>query len=303
MGYTSYSSVDRSTRAVSKGYHTKSADDIFVQNRLSKIHESMKPSGALLRESRDSKEHPNTVPIIIALDETGSMGKIPHLLIKDGLPKMVSNMIQKGIADPTILFLGIGDHEVDKAPLQVGQFESGDEELDLWLERTWLERGGGANAGESYHLAWYFAGKHTITDSFEKRGQKGYLFTIGDEPCLTSLPKNVVEELMGEGIQAQTFSSKELLEAAQEKYEVFHLHMMESHAAKYSIDEWKERLGQRCIEVEDQSKVGEIIADIVVNHVTNQVSHVKVDPVITDDTQTDDTSTKPSSDKEEEMLM
>ena len=131
------------------------------------------PSKALLRESRDSTSNPNSLPVIIALDVTGSMRTIPHSLVKEGLPNMVGNMIQRGVTDPAILFLGIGDHTCDDAPLQVGQFESGDEELDLWLTRTWLEGHGGGNNGESYLLAWYFAAKHTITDAWEKRGQKG----------------------------------------------------------------------------------------------------------------------------------
>src|SRR5690606_5631209 len=99
----------------------------------------------------------------------------------------------------SVLFLAIGDHETDSAPLQVGQFESGDAELDLWLTRTWLEGKGGANSGESYLLAWYFASKFTKLDSLDKRGQKGFLFTIGDEPGLSILPKRAINEIMNDG--------------------------------------------------------------------------------------------------------
>jgi len=150
MGHSSYSYSDREIRSKSLGYDTvtkATADTVFKQNKLGMIHEEMKPSKALLRESRDSETHPNSVPIVVALDETGSMGDIPIHMVKEGLPKMVSKIIQNGVPDPQILFLGIGDHECDSAPLQVGQFESGDAELDLWLTRTWNERGGGANAG------------------------------------------------------------------------------------------------------------------------------------------------------------
>jgi hypothetical protein len=289
MGGGFYSLDTRSVRAASLGYFTKSADDIFTQNKERKIHESMEPSKALLRESRDSENHPNSLPIIVALDVTGSMRTIPHALVKDGLPNMVGNIIQRGIADPAILFLGIGDHTCDQAPLQVGQFESGDEELDLWLTRTWLESRGGGNEGESYLLAWYFAAKHTITDAWEKRGQKGFLFTIGDEPCLKNLPKTAVEELMGKLPQA-SFTAKELLEAAQEKYEVFHLHIMQGNAGESSLGFWKKLLGQRCIEVDDYEKVGNIIADTVTSFMETRVSHEPDKPVI-QDTEKDD---KPS---------
>ena len=83
MGNSSYDSSTRFSRAAASGYYLKSADDIFVQNKVRRIHESMDPSKAQLRESRDSKEHPLSVPIILALDVTGSMGEIPHYLIKD----------------------------------------------------------------------------------------------------------------------------------------------------------------------------------------------------------------------------
>jgi len=292
MGHTLYSHSLRSERAVTLGYHTKSADDIFVQNRKGEIHESMVPSKALLREARDSEAHPHSLPIIIGLDETGSMRKIPHELVKDGLPNMVGNLIQKGIPDPAILFLGIGDHEYDQAPLQVGQFESGDEELDLWLTRTWLEGRGGGNAGESYFLAWYFAAKHTITDALEKRGEKGFLFTIGDEPCLKTLPKNAIDELMGGSAQAN-YTDKELLSMAQEKYHVFHVHVMEGSNGHYSLGYWEKLLGQHCIQVDDYTKVGEVIADTIVSHVEGRALYQPTKP---------DMDVNVTTKKEEEIL-
>lgn len=147
MGSSVYNSELRSERAFSLGYHTKTTNEIFEQNKLRRIHESMEPKKALIRESRDSETHPNSVPIIIALDVTGSMGKIPHHLVKDGLPTLMSGIIQNGIPDPQVLFLAVGDVTCDHHPLQVGQFESGDEELDMWLTRTYLEGGGGGNDG------------------------------------------------------------------------------------------------------------------------------------------------------------
>jgi hypothetical protein len=282
MGDDRYGYADRSVRAFASGYYDKAPDEIFLQNKEKRIHESMDPKSALLRESRDSQSNPNSVPIIVALDVTGSMRSIPHILVKDGLPNMVANMIQRGINDPAILFLAIGDHENDDAPLQVGQFESGDKELDLWLTRTWLEGKGGGNDGESYLLAWYFAAKHTITDAWEKRGQKGFLFTIGDEPCLRTLPKRVVEELMGEHVQSN-FTAEGLLEMAKEKYEVFHLHMMQGSDGRSSLHYWQNLLGQRCIVVEDYEQVGNIIADTVATFTENRVSYEPTKSVIVED--------------------
>lgn len=229
----------------------------------------MEPAKALLRESRDSDAHPLSVPIIFALDVTGSMGKIPHYLVKDGLPHMMDGIIQRGIKDPQVLFLSVGDWTCDSYPLQVGQFESGDEELDLWLTRTYIEGGGGGNEGESYSLAWYFAAFHTVTDAWEKRKEKGFLFTVGDEPCLRNLPSKVVGEIMGKESQT-SFSDQELLNLAREKYHVYHLHIMEGSAGKSSLGYWKELLGENCIVVEDHQDVSKVVAEIVTKNASQQ---------------------------------
>lgn len=275
MGATSYNVSSRSLRSVSAGYTTLTSatmDTVFTQNVKRMIHESMDPKTIKIREARDSATHPNTVPIIFALDETGSMGEIPVYLIKTGLPKIISKLIQKGLLDPALLFLAIGDHECDSAPLQVGQFESGDEELDTWLTRTYIEGNGGGNAGESYLLAWYFAALHTVTDAFEKRGQKGFLFTIGDEPSLKSLPKNVLKDLMSESKAQSAYSDKGLLELAQEKWNVYHFHMLQGSAGRRSLDYWKKMLGQNCIEIEDQEELADkMVKAIIDNHVENGV--------------------------------
>jgi ribosome modulation factor len=264
MGFGSYSVSDRSERSTSRGYATKSAHEIFTQRS---INNAMNPNGVMLRESRDSEEHPSSVPIIVALDVTGSMGSVPHHLVKEGLPKMMSGIMQAGIPDPQVLFLAIGDHECDRSPLQVGQFESNDELLDKWLTDVFLEGGGGGNAGESYFLAWYFAAQRTAHDAFDKRGQKGFLFTIGDEPTLKSLPKNVVREIMGDG-QYDDYTAASLLDAAREKYHVYHLHIRETHAGsrKETVDGWRQLMQDNLVIVDRKEDVSRIIAEIVVKN-------------------------------------
>jgi hypothetical protein len=107
MGYTHYSVNDRRQRAEAAGFATRSRDEIFSQQKSQSIHESMDPRKALLRESRDSATHPNSIPIIIALDVTGSMGQIPHSLVIDGLPTLMSTIIQHGF--PSLRIADISD--------------------------------------------------------------------------------------------------------------------------------------------------------------------------------------------------
>lgn len=278
MGGSSYSYSRRELKSHSLGYKTKSVNEIFEQNQKRRIHEQMDPQGVVIRESRDSENHPHSIPIIIALDLTGSMGHIPHELVKDGLPKIMSGIIQHGIPDPQVLFLGVGDHECDGAPLQISQFESGDEELDMWLTRTYIEGGGGGNAGESYGLAHYFAATHCVTDNWDKRNQKGLLFTIGDEPNLKSYPSTALKEITGNGDVA-TFTDKQILEKAQEKWDVYHI--MPGKETRGARDYWKDLLGQNLIWVDKSEMVADAIRDIVISQATAQMENAPVQ-VITD---------------------
>jgi hypothetical protein len=271
MGHSTYSCDDRLARSADLGYHTKSVADIFTQQKERKIHDSMSPRNIDKRECRDSEAHPNTVPIILQLDLTGSMGSIPHDLIKDGLPTLMGDLVQNGVPDASLLFLGVGDHECDSYPLQVGQFESGDAELDMWLTRTYIEGGGGGNAGESYLLSWYFAANHTVTDSFEKRNKKGFLFTIGDEPCLNNLPKSAKTEIMGDTARGQVTTAEELLKESQKTYNVYHLHVLQGSAGIRSLNYWKELLGQNCIEISDYREIAKTVAKIVKDNVDSSV--------------------------------
>ena len=266
------------------GYTTKSAGEIFTKRS---IDNAMSPNGVMLRESRDSEEHPLSVPVILALDVTGSMGMIPHQLVKEGLPHMMAGIIEHGVQHPQVLFLAIGDHKTDDAPLQVGQFESNDELLDKWLTNVYLEGHGGGNGGESYALAWYFAGYRTSTDSFEKRKTKGFLFTVGDEPVHNQISRHDMKQIMGEG-EYGDYTAAALLAKARETYHVFHLHIKETMTGMEPrvINGWKEIMGENLIIVESHDQIANIIAETVVKYtkdamptqdVSQSVNTVEVD--------------------------
>lgn len=270
MGHGTYSvtnSVARSTGVANatKGMDINTANAaIFTQKQ---INNAMNPNGVIVRESRDSAYHPNSFPIILGLDVTGSMGAVPNFLVTQGLPKIMEKIFQGGEKDPQILFVAVGDHEYDSSPLQVGQFESSDELLDKWLKDVYLEGGGGGNAGESYHLAWYFAGKHTSTDSFEKRGRKGLLFTIGDEPVLPSILRTELNSIMGDGEYANT-TAKKLLEKAQETYDTYHIHVKTLTGQRGEIiSGWQKLMGKKNVLIANSAEdVAGLIADTVLKH-------------------------------------
>ena len=88
------------------------------------------------------------------------MRLVPRTL-QTKLPQLLGLLKQQGYAaDPQLMFGAIGDATCDRAPLQVGQFES-DNRMDGDLEHILLEGGGGGQKTESYELAMYFMARHT----------------------------------------------------------------------------------------------------------------------------------------------
>jgi len=157
-------------------------------------HPAMRPLGAL-REARDSAAHPNSVGIIFALDVSGSMGEVPRELATKTLPAFMRS-VTATLPDAQVLFMAVGNAYADRSPIQVGQFESEAPLMDLWLERTHLE-GGGGGLGESYDLAMLFAARMTALDGWAKRQRKGYLFLTGDEPPFSALDPAIAADVLG----------------------------------------------------------------------------------------------------------
>tara|TARA_R110000868_G_scaffold14426_4_gene67176 strand:+ start:6902 stop:7756 length:855 start_codon:yes stop_codon:yes gene_type:complete len=262
MGNTSYNFQSKSVRTAD--FHTKTTNQIFEQNVKRVVHASMLPLGITVREARDSELHPHSFPIIIGLDVTGSMGHIPEDFIKDGLPKLISSLTEAGIEDPAILFIAVGDHISDSGPLQVAQFESGDAELDMWLSRVWIEGNGGGNNGESYPLVHYIAAKHTVTDHWEKRASKGFIFTIGDERFHETYSSSYMKELTGNS-EASGFSAAEILAQAKEKWNVFHIQPgMEKDNSR---SQWTSVLGENNVWVDSYRDIPKRIAETIIPHV------------------------------------
>jgi hypothetical protein len=258
MGYTSWSSDAYSH--LKTAYSGKSADQIFSSG----MNPTMDPHGLVFRESRDSDAHRNSIAIAVFLDVTGSMGQIPELLIRHKLGSLMDTLLAHGVEDPQVMFSAIGDHHTDRVPLQIGQFESGTDELNDCLSKVYLEGGGGGQNMESYLLAWLVAGRHTSIDCFEKRGNKGFLFTIGDEKNWDSVAAPRLKELMGYA-QTDPITDAQVLAQAQRMYHVFHIHINETGYKDNPdvIGYWKKLLGERALILDKHMAVAELIASTV----------------------------------------
>lgn len=231
-----------------------------VPHSARKVHHKLNPFGVKMRESRDSDAHPLSKSIAVMFDVTGSMGGIPVTLQKK-LGELMNLLIRKGYVEhPQILFGAVGDATCDRAPLQVGQFESGIEMEDD-LGRFFLEGGGGGQNTESYELAAYFLARHTSIDCFEKRGEKGYAFIIGDEKYHPNVKPREVAAIIGDGLETP-IPTKQIFAELQKEYEVFYvIPSGASNGGDTSIRKaWQEILGQNVLTLDNPDAVCETIA-------------------------------------------
>lgn len=264
MGYsrwdhTAYTASYAPSRAV------MSREEIFTEVS---INDDMNPKGVEFREARDSDQNPASTPIIIGLDVTGSMGFIPEYMVKEGLGEMVNEILQRRpVTDPAMLIMGIGDAEVrDRAPLQVGQFES-DLVIAEWLEKLYLEGGGGGNDHESYDLAYYFAANHTRTDSHEIRNSPGVIITIGDEKPNPVTRRSNVQRLIGGGLQ-DDIQFSDLIRVVRPLYIPYHIIIAEGSFARRRGAErlkadWGAFLGSRALILNDYTKIAPLVVSIL----------------------------------------
>ncbi len=256
MGYGSYSYEAHD--AMTKARAEVPQQQVFKQTQC---HPLMDPQGVKVRESRDSPTHPNSLGIVFALDVTGSMGKIPDLLARQRLPSFMKTLIDCGIADPSVMFLAVGDAVSDRAPLQVGQFEASEREIDQWLTWSFLEGAGGKFGNESYELAMYFAARHTDMDNYRKRGKRGYFFMTGDEEAYPRVSHRQVQQLVGDTL-GEDLPIASVVEELQRTFEPFFL-IPDLARRKHCEAFWRKLLGDRVICMEDPIDSVDVAAGLV----------------------------------------
>lgn len=282
MGGGKWSNADYTSRSTSRladhGTHfVHDAAMSSVPREERKAHETLDPkstnsdgahAGLITREALDSDEHPESLPIVVMFDVTGSMGRIPKVL-QEKLPSLHGLLMRKGYVEhPQILFGAVGDAQsLDKVPLQVSQFES-DNRMDEHLSNIYLEGGGGGGNHESYELAAYYLARHTYLDSWEKRGKKGYVFFIGDERLYPNVSATAITEFIGDNPQGD-LTTREVFQELGERYEVFFLYADQASYTKEQVIGapetpdaigWEELLGQNALVMEDAEAVCATIA-------------------------------------------
>lgn len=258
-----------------------SAQEIFKSRT---IDEKLNPY-MIDRECCDTPEHPNTIPVILALDVTGSMGQSAVEVAKQ-LNVIMTELYDK-ISDVEFMIMGIGDFSYDRAPLQVSQFES-DIRIAEQLDKIYFEGGGGGNNYESYTAAWYFAARHTKLDCL-KRGKKGILITMGDETLNPYLPADRVKSVIGDFNQGD-IETESLYNEVINSYNVYHLavdgHTNHSRTAYTRLADMIHKTFGKYFDSEHLKVVGldniaETIIDIVSNTSNNTINNIMANNDIT----------------------
>lgn len=279
MGGGSFSSSSFSTysRSVGKVYNNSTgrvSGQVFEAKHLKEV---LNPKG-VIRECANSGEHPNTIPVILALDVTGSMGDACQETA-EALGTIMTKLYEK-YKDIEFSVMGIGDFECDDAPLQVSQFES-DVRIAQRIDDIYMEHGGGGNGYESYTAAWYFGLHNTKLDAFDKQGRKGIIITMGDEPLNPDLPKERVKQVLG-AKEIGELKTPKLYEEACRKFNIYHI-SIDAPSSSYDWHEkdihatWDPLLGERA-KVSSIDGLANTIVECIDDALSNQVAtKVKLD--------------------------
>lgn len=266
MGGSSWSDDHYAAKAsfkATRGIPTMAHDSDAKAGKVAKLHPSMNVKGVKMRESRDSDAHPKSRAVAVLLDVTGSMSGVP-LMIQKKLPSLMGLLIRKGnLPDPHILVGAVGDAISDSTPIQIGQFEAGIE-IDDNITNLYLEGGGGGSSQESYELALWFMLERTSIDCYEKRGEKGFLFVIGDEQFYPQVRKTQIEQHLGNSPQ-DDIPTVDVIKQLQEKYEVFYVmpNMTSHYGEAKVVNLWKSVLGQNVLMLDEPDGICELIASTI----------------------------------------
>ena len=275
MGWGSWTTASYNTAVRSMGFSSTTAmasarvQEVYRENRLNPL---LNPKN-VVRECLDTEEHPETIPVILALDVTGSMGSAATMCASK-LDEIMKELYDK-VKDVEFLMMGIGDLACDDAPIQASQFESDIRILDQ-TTKVYFEGGGGGNSYESYTAAWYFGLHNTKLDCW-KRGKKGIIITMGDEPLNPYLPGRRLSEVLG--TSTQDVDTEVLYKEVCEKYDVYHIAITNNSCYNRYKDEikdsWGKLLNQHLITA-TSDELPKIISEIVAEHENNYSNTVTV---------------------------
>ncbi len=218
---SSFDDAQAATRSVRESHTAFAYSEQATRSGVGTVHTHLNPHGKT-RECLDTTAMPNVTPIVFPMDVTRSRGRDAKIIYEQTMPFLGALYLSGAVTDPQLLFCAFGDATCDRAPLQVGQFES-DERMDDDLGRLWLEEGGGGTGEESSELAAYFLARHTTVDVLKKHGRKGFCFFTSDEAPYPSVKKDEVKRIIGDDL-AEDIPTPKIFAELQKTFHTFLLY-------------------------------------------------------------------------------
>jgi len=199
-----------------KGHDFKSARatyDAYVGRSYSDAVAAGKGTKDLIAENVKTN---SSAPLIIVVDETGSMGDWPATIFSK-LPYLENEGKEYLGDDFEICFMAIGDAYCsnEKYPLQVRPFAKGLELKDR-LKELVIEGGGGGQTTETYELAALFAAQKVEMP----KAVKPVIIFIGDEQCYDTISPDHAKKLLGIDLQ-RSLSTEAVFKQLKDKYSVY----------------------------------------------------------------------------------
>lgn len=154
---SSYDDAVRATRSLRSSDQAFNYSTQATRSGRGTVHRNLDPKGVTMRECLDTAAMPKVTPIAFAMDVTRSRGQDAKTVYEQTMPFLGALFMTQAVTDPQLLFLAFGDAKSDRAPLQVGQFESNlgwniaaGQTRSLWLA---IDPAAGLSAGNSVSFA------------------------------------------------------------------------------------------------------------------------------------------------------
>ena len=269
MGYGSYSAADWAKLKDSRGINSNSSAAAIFKNK--EFKDIYNPLFINMRESRDSEDSPNSTPVILGFDVTGSMDYLAVEIATNSLNKTITELYdKKPITNPHVMCAAFTAPRYNRdlilpGSLQVTQFEADIRVVEQLLD---LNVKFGGNKYSYDDLVWYFAARHTDIDCFKKRGKKGYIFCIGDEICGADdgsflRPVDLLN-IYGDEDISDHLNNRQIYDMASEKYEIFHIVTLMRWREERAFNTWNHFMPGRVatIKSEDIIYLSEVITSI-----------------------------------------
>jgi len=157
----------------------------------------------------------STAPVIIVVDQTGSMGEWPKIMFSK-LPYLEHETKEYLGEDAEFCFMAIGDaHNNETYPLQVRPFAKS-LDLEKRLKELIIEGNGGGQGTETYELAALFAAEKVSMP----KAIKPIIIFIGDEKPYSTISKDHAADLCGITLE-KTLTTKAVFEKLKHKMSVY----------------------------------------------------------------------------------